>query len=298
MKTLYTNLDIHFSIENVRFHASNIVFERFLRTIPCHSHGSRSYEIHYIPNGYGKAKIDNQSYDIKPNTLYVTGPHIKHFQIPNPQEPMCEYCVYIKIDSIKKVSSGNPSDSIVEYFQQYPFWFGSDTQNIYALMQQLFYELEHQYLGYKEKVQSLLCQLIISMVRNYKQIHKSSSHFACSNLSDSKSILIEEYFLYEYQKLSLEDLSSRLGLSHRQTERYLKEHYGKTFLQKNQRAECPQLLFYSLICRVVLLLFQKNWVTHPLNTSPLLSSAIMGTVQESTAQNYLRNIDRNIFLCF
>lgn len=236
MKTLYSNLDIHFSVENVRFHASNIVFERFLRTIPNHSHGSRSYEIHYIPGGYGKAKIDNQCYDIKPNTLFVTGPHVEHFQIPNPQDPMCEYCVYMKMDPIKKSSSEDHSDSIVEYFQQYPFWFGQDTQNIHALMQKLFFELEHQYLGYKEEVQSLLCQLIISMVRNYKQIHKSSSHFADSNPRDSKAILIEEYFLYEYQKLSLEDLSNRLGLSPRQTERYLKEHYGKTFLQKKSES--------------------------------------------------------------
>lgn len=232
MKTLYTNLDIHFTVENTRFHASNIVFERFLRTIPNHSHGSRSYEIHYIPDGYGKAKIDHQYYDIKPNTLYVTGPHIEHFQIPDPQNPMCEYCVYIKIDSDRKKETDHHSDSIVPYFQQYPFWFGQDTQNIHALMQKLFFELEHQYLGYKEEVQSLLCQLIVSMVRNYKQVHKTSSPFAGSSIHDSKSLITEEYFLYEYQKLSLEDLSHRLGLSPRQTERYLKEHFGKTFQQK------------------------------------------------------------------
>lgn len=232
MKTLYTHLDIHFYVENVRFHASNIVFEQFLRTIPNHSHGSRSYEIHYIPSGFGKARINNQYYDIKPNTLYVTGPHVEHFQLPDPQDPMCEYCVYIKMDPVKKTHSGPQTDSLIESFQQYPFWFGQDTQNIHALMQRLFFELEHQLLGYQEEVESLLCQLVIAMVRNYKQIHKSSSHFEDSHLDDSKDILIEEYFLYEYQKLSLPDLANRLGISPRQTERYLKEHYGKTFLQK------------------------------------------------------------------
>lgn len=232
MRTLYTSLDIHFTVENTRFHASNIVFERFLRTIPNHSHGARSYEIHYIPDGFGKAKINHEYYDIKPNTLYVTGPHIEHFQIPDPQNPMCEYCVYIKIDSAGKKAAADSSDSIVESFQQYPFWFGQDTQNIHALMQKLFSELKHQYLGYREEVQSILCQLIISMVRNYRQVPKSSSHFAGSSMNDSKSLVTEEYFLYEYQKLSLEDLSGRLGLSPRQTERYLKEHFGKTFLQK------------------------------------------------------------------
>ncbi|MDD6614600.1 MAG: AraC family transcriptional regulator [Lachnospiraceae bacterium] len=232
MRTLYTSLDIHFTVENTRFHASNIVFERFLRTIPNHSHGARSYEIHYIPDGFGKARINQKYYEIKPNTLYVTGPHIEHFQIPDPQNPMSEYCVYIKIDSPRKNGAADQSDSIAECFQQYPFWFGQDTQNIHALMQKLFFELEHQYLGYKEEVQSLLCQLIISMVRNYRQIHKSSSPFTGSSINDSKAIITEEYFLYEYQKLSLEELANRLGLSPRQTERYLKEHYGRTFLQK------------------------------------------------------------------
>lgn len=54
MKTSYHDIDIHFSVENVKIHALNIVFELFTRTIPTHSHGNHCYEIHYIPAGYGK----------------------------------------------------------------------------------------------------------------------------------------------------------------------------------------------------------------------------------------------------
>lgn len=232
MKTLYTNLDIPFSVGNVRFQALNIIFERFLRTIPNHSHGAGSYEIHYIPSGCGKAQIDGVLYDITPNTLYVTGPHVEHFQVPSKEDPMCEYCVYLKVNSRQSSLSKNSADSVGSCFLQYPFWFGQDRQNIHDLMQRLFGELEHQYIGYTEEVGLLLSQLIISMVRNYKDIHPSDSHFARSSLSDSKDIIIEEYFLYEYKNLSLEDLAGRLGLSPRQTERCLKELYNKTFLQK------------------------------------------------------------------
>jgi AraC-like DNA-binding protein len=42
--------------------------------------------------------------------------------------------------------------------------------------------------------------------------------------------------LYEYNTLTLEILSSRLGLSRRQTERLLKDQYGKTFQQKRTEA--------------------------------------------------------------
>ena len=48
--------------------------------------------------------------------------------------------------------------------------------------------------------------------------------------------MIEEYFLYQYRSLSLEDLAKRLGLSTRQTERLLQKQYGKTFLQKKTEA--------------------------------------------------------------
>ena len=77
MKTSYHDIDIHFSVENVKIHALNIVFELFTRTIPTHSHGNHCYEIHYIPAGYGKLVANGQYYDISPNTLFVTGPHIK-----------------------------------------------------------------------------------------------------------------------------------------------------------------------------------------------------------------------------
>ena len=42
--------------------------------------------------------------------------------------------------------------------------------------------------------------------------------------------------LYEYRTLTLDKLSARLGLGIRQTERLLKDHYGKTFLQKKTEA--------------------------------------------------------------
>ncbi len=64
MKTSYHDIDIHFSVENVKIHALNIVFELFTRTIPTHSHGNHCYEIHYIPAGYGKLVANGQYYDI------------------------------------------------------------------------------------------------------------------------------------------------------------------------------------------------------------------------------------------
>ena len=234
MKTLYTDMDIRFSIDGVSIHALNIVFERFDHPIPSHSHGNNCYEIHYIPYGFGRLKVDGQCYEITPNTLYITGPHVEHSQAPIPPDLMQEYCVYLKFSGISRQKA--PS-CVLDAFLANPFWIGQDTQGIHTLMRQLFDELSRRYTGYQHQVRLLLSQLLIYIVRNYEQRHISQSAFAQNNLTDSKSVIIEEYFLYEYQSLSLQTLADRLKFSPRQTQRLLKEYYGKTFQQKKAEAK-------------------------------------------------------------
>ena len=69
VKKQYTDLDIHFTLDGFPVHVLNIIFERFTRVIPSHSHGNGCYEIHYIPAGFGRLKEGETYYDITPNTL-------------------------------------------------------------------------------------------------------------------------------------------------------------------------------------------------------------------------------------
>lgn len=232
MKTQYTNLDIHFTLDGFPVHALNIVFERFTRVIPSHSHGNGCYEIHYIPAGYGRLQADGKDYEISPNTLFVTGPHVVHAQAPLLSDPMQEYCVYLRVPSsrTKKLSP------LMDGFLSTSFWIGQDAQGIHFLMKQIFDELEYRHTGYQNQVQLLLSQMIISLVRNYGQEKTPASRFTENNLYNSKSMIIEEYFLYEYRTLSLDALADRLNLSARQTQRLLQSYYGKTFQQKKTEA--------------------------------------------------------------
>lgn len=234
MKTLYTDLDIRFSMDGASVHALNIVFEIFDHAIPSHSHGNNCFEIHYIPYGYGLLKADGNSYDITPNTLYITGPHVEHSQAPVSLDPMQEYCVYLKFRGAPRQKT--PS-CVLDTFLSTPFWIGKDSQGIHALMRQLFDELSHRYTGYQNQVKLLLSQLLIYAVRNYEQRHVPQTAFSHNNLTDSKSVIIEEYFLYEYQSLSLKTLADRLKFSPRQTQRLLQEYYGKSFQQKKAEAK-------------------------------------------------------------
>jgi len=232
MRITYSDVDFNFTLDGVSFSAPNIIFERFTRTIPSHSHGKGCFEIHYIPFGYGRLIANGAYYDITPNTLYVTGPHVEHAQFPLPHDPMHEYCVYIKmIKSAQKINS-----PLMNAFISTPFWFGKDNHGIHALMKQMFKELECKYTGYRKQVELMLAQLLIYLVRNYDNEKHARDHLAPGNLMDSNSIIIEEYFLYEYASLSLNDLANKLGLSPRQTQRLIWKDYGKSFQQKKEEA--------------------------------------------------------------
>ena len=226
-------LDQPFFLEDASIYTMNILLASIESPLPAHSHGSGCYEIHYIPAGYGTLQVHGRTYSLSPGTLYVTGPHVEHAQTPVPDDPMEEYCVYFKLDSSSHMKK---NASVLPSFIRTSFWLGQDRQGIHALMLRLFDELAKRYTGFQEQVPLLLTQLVILMVRNYEQLQISRSVFTPNNLADSKSVIIEEYFLYEYQDLSLPDLSDRLKLSSRQTQRLLMEYYGKTFQQKKAEA--------------------------------------------------------------
>lgn len=233
MKSAYSDLSIRFQLEGCSIHASNFIFEQFTRTIPSHSHGSGCYELHYISQGFGHLVADGKSYDITPDIFYVTGPHVEHAQFSMLSDPMQEYCIYLKA---RKPASPQAPSPLMDVFLSTPFWFGKTDNKVLPLIKQIFEELSCKYTGYQKQISLLLAQLLITLVRNYEQQEKAGEQPLPGNITDRTSIIIEEYFLYEYASLSLETLSQRLKLSPRQTQRLIQAYYGKTFQQKKADA--------------------------------------------------------------
>lgn len=155
---------------------------------------------------------------------------------------MTEYSIYFQLqeEDALLVFSGSTADK----FLKKRFWIGPDTQNLGVLMEQLFYELKYKYTGYMIQVEALLQQCLVKVVRNYEGNRFSKQHFAPSNLIDGKTLIIERAFLYHYETITLENLAKTLGLSVRQTERFLKKYYGKTFQQKKQEARMSAAKIY------------------------------------------------------
>lgn len=237
MNHTFNELYLPFTLENIKFHAHNLTLDTFSIPLPGHRHGTGCYEIHYVISGYGTLQMEKNTYEITPNTLYVTGPHIYHVQIPNQENPMTEYCIYIQKESAPGTSSSRiAKGSFLEKFLETPQWFGQDSQELLYIFEKIFKELTLQYTGYRVEVTALLQQLLIHIIRNYEYKKETEKQFTSSVPSDSMSLITDQCFLFEYAEISLQDLAKRLGISPRQTERFLKKEYGETFQQKKNHA--------------------------------------------------------------
>lgn len=232
-KIAYQDQHIEFVMEDESVYVGNIVYECFQRSIPMHAHSDNSYEIHYIAAGHGFVTVEGVEYEVVPNTLYITGPHVLHSMIPDKADPLSEYCVYLKLSGRHKRTEQNLTP--MQRFRATTVWYGFDRNGIYPLMRMLFEELKNQNLGYRTEVESLLKQLIVACVRNYSA-EKAGRDPQRSGSSDQQFLTIEEAFLYEYGTLTLSELSDRLHLSIRQTQRLLLRHYGMNFQSKKTEA--------------------------------------------------------------
>jgi len=230
----YRDLKITFSIESIDFTILSICLEKLVRPIPKHSHSRSSYELHYISYGYGTLIAQGQEYAITPGTLFMTGPGVAHEQISLPEDPMTEYCVYFQIAK----ETGSTTSGIMNTFLEHDFWIGIAEGSIHELMKQIFQELETHPAGYELMLPSLLQQLILLLTRHYKQedAQPITGTTKPTNVNDLTYLIIEEAFLYDFKELTLDTLAKQVKLGKRQTERLLKKHYNKTFLQKRTEA--------------------------------------------------------------
>ena len=231
MPTQYS-LNAPFMLEDISVWAVNIISAPFLQAMPAHKHATGCYEIHFISAGRGTLQTEHDRYAVEPHSVFVTGPHVLHAQLPDAEEPMQEYCVYLCVESRGKLDS-----PVLRAFCNTRFWFGKDDGEIRSIFQRIFREFTQGRTGYLLQVKLLLSQLILWLIRSYEAEGRVIPHHACSGSASQSTFIIEECFLYEYRTLTLQALAERLQFSPRQTQRLLKNYYGSTFRQKKQEAQ-------------------------------------------------------------
>ncbi len=228
------NLNINFSIGGYKISILKFSYECQTWNIPSHSHSSNSYEIHYIPQGKGTLISGSKSYELYQNVLYTTGPYVEHEQISDLNEPVFEYCIYLKIEESAKSGASDEKD-LLRPFINYPFWYGLDKTNLKYILEEIYREFSSPDTAAKLMLKSLFMQFMVSMLRNYNQTSKAAIDSIPIPLVKAY-ILIEDSFLYEYDTITLEELAKRLGVSQRQASRILYNRYGQNFTQKRTAA--------------------------------------------------------------
>lgn len=241
MKSLYQNLDFSFTVENVPVHVLTIALCRQVSHVPFHSHGAGCYELHYIASGKGEIHLKDGYFHTSPHTFYMAGPHMEHSEISHREDPMIEYCLYFHIHPGLPGKAPEKSSLLKTLFSQ-DLLLARNLPRLLPLFEDLQKEIESKPFGYREYISSLLKQIFILCIRSSQSSACDGAPYFDGNLVLQKSVIAEDYFLYEYENLNLKELSCRLGLSIRQTERFLKEFYGQTFLEKRTQARMERAL--------------------------------------------------------
>ena len=110
------------------------------------------------------------------------------------------------------------------------FWIGRDNQNTVEIFEKLDEEYEKREIGYLKNITNLSSQLLVALARNYAGSEKASD-YAKITPDDRRMIITDEMMVGHYASITLRELATRLSLSPRQTQRFLKKTYGKTFVE-------------------------------------------------------------------
>lgn len=226
-----SDANIKFQLDDLKIKIIRINYGMFYRPFPKHRHGNRFYEAHLVAGGSGTLIADGAEYPVTGGTLYMTGPLVEHEQITNAEDPMDEYCIQFEITETKGTKRGKTAT----FLKETVFWIGEDTQNMSRLFEMLTEESENKKIGYIQSVINLSFQIMVCLARNYSGSEQVGEYSAITP-DDKRMIISDESFLYNHKTLTLTELSRRLNLSQRQTQRFLKRTYGKTFVEIRKEA--------------------------------------------------------------
>ncbi|WP_322922173.1 AraC family transcriptional regulator [Paenibacillus campi] len=233
------DIDMKLKLDELVLNVLYVKFGYFYQSMPKHSHSQGSYELHYIPSGKGVLIANGIQYTLTPGTLFMTGPEVEHEQIPDPADPMAEYCIFFEIISGQASlyeRDGSKGERLSEWLVNYPFWIGVERENMLLLFELLAREAGLRQIGFHAMITNLLELIITRTIRQYSEDRLTSAPIPVKTLDDSRLVTIENSFLYEYHSITLKQLADRIGLSTRQTERTVYKQYGMCFTAKKLQA--------------------------------------------------------------
>lgn len=226
------DVNIYFSISNTQFHVLSLTSGP-MPYMPMHAHSSDSYELHYITQGSGSVHIDTDTYHLAEGDFYLTGPGIFHEQIPDSNDAMHEIGVYYTA-SQKSIPEKDP---LIQTLIRQNFWFGKLSCAARDSLDRLFIEEQQKTAGSQFLLPHLAAEFLIHLAREYSPSYTFHPEVSYIPPDEKKYLMIERAFLSYYADITPESLADMVGLSIRQLQRLIKEHYHTTFQELRLRAK-------------------------------------------------------------
>lgn len=214
---------IEFLWNNVLFEITNIGGGSTDEAIPRHAHASNSYELHFITAGQGLLFTDTKKYQLKKNDFFITGPNFYHSQCTENGERIEDVFLTLQAEDTKN------ANAVSSVFLSNTFCYFENFNTAVARM--LLEEYREKRPDYATAVTGLAIKLLTDISRLL--LPKDFKDIVDGFTGDRRFVLIEQAFLYD-ENITLTELSEKIGLCERQTQRLLKKYYGKTFREKKR----------------------------------------------------------------
>lgn len=215
---------IEFVWNNVLFDITDIGGGLLGEDIPRHAHAHNSYELHFISGGSGRLITDTRAYELKTGDFFITGPGIYHEQKAAPDNPVKDVFIMLQATNTNKANAVSSAFLSTHFF----FYSGFDMTGANELLK----EFRGKKADYKSAIAGLTMKILTDITRLF--LPPSFNEIATAeSLNDRRFVIIEQSFLYS-PDITLTELSKRIGLCERQTQRLLKKYYGKTFREKKK----------------------------------------------------------------
>lgn len=217
---------IKFMWNNILFDITDIGGGELGEDIPRHAHSKNSYELHFVTGGKGELVTDTAKYELKCGDFFITGPNVYHEQSADKNNPVKDVFIMLQAVNVKK------SNAVSSVFLNNHFCFYSDFD--FSLPQQILEEFKNKKADYKSAVCGLTIKLLTDIIRMFLPASFNENYFD-EGLNDKRFVIIEQAFLYT-PDLTLSELSNKIGVCERQTQRLLKKYYGKSFREKKRES--------------------------------------------------------------
>lgn len=218
---------IRFLWNGVLFDITDIGGGKLQQDIHRHAHSKNSYELHFIIGGKGVLATDTDKYSLTAGDFFITGPNVYHWQSTDKHDPVED--IFIMLQAVNQDKSNAISSAFLATHFYYLKGFDS------SIAGQIAAEFKSKSIDYKSAVSGLAMKLLTDITRLFLPI-TFSENAPVENLNDRRFIIIEQEFLFN-PNLTLTELSNKLGICERQTQRLLKKYYGKSFREKKKESK-------------------------------------------------------------